>query len=120
MKGAMYRFCGCVVSMPVAAWLLPGVHTANAETAWVAGLFLGLIYLILRPLAKLILLPFNCLTFGILGFVIDVLLVQLAAWWMPGFLIDGFLWAVLVAVIVSFLREGAGSLAGREARGDRK
>lgn len=116
MKGAMYRFCACVVAMPVAAWILPGVHTAGAQVAWVAGLLLGLIYLVLRPLAKLVLLPFNCLTFGIVGFLVDVLLVQLAAWWMPGFAINGFLWAVLAAVIVSLLREGAGSLARQETQ----
>ena len=115
MKGAMFRFCGCVAAMPIAAFFLPGVHTADARTAWIAGAFLGFIYLVLRPIAKLILLPFTCFTFGILGFVVDVLLVRLAAQWMPGFEIDGFWWALLAAIVVSLLREGAGTLAGHGA-----
>ena len=113
MKNASFRFIACVVAMPLAAFLLPGVHTADPETAWIAGLLLGLLYLILRPLAKLLLLPFHCLTLGIFGFVVDALLVQLAAWWMPGFMIDSFLWALLVSLVVSLLREAAGRLAKR-------
>ncbi len=114
--GVLYRFCGCVVAMPIAAWLLPGVHTVNAETAWIAGVILGLIYLILRPIAKLILSPLNCLSFGILGFVVDTLFVQLTSSWLPGFAVDSFLWAMAASAIVAVLREGAGSLAGRRGR----
>ncbi len=115
MMGVVYRFCGCVVAMPVAAYILPGVHTANAQTAWFAGLMLGVIYLILRPIAKLVLTPLNCLSFGVLGFVVDALFVRLAASWMPGFQVDSFLWACAASVIVALAREGAGRLAGKEA-----
>lgn len=111
MKGVAFRFCGALFALPLAAWLLPGVYAENGQIVWIAGALLGLIYLILRPLAKLILSPFNCLTFGIVGFLVDVGLVSLAAAWMPGFSIDGFWWTVAVALIVMVLRELLGSLA---------
>jgi Predicted membrane protein len=114
MRGMVFRFCGCVVAMPIAAWLLPGVHTANPEVAWIAGALLGIIYLVLRPIAKLLLTPFNCLTFGIMGFVVDVLFVRLAAQWAPDFDIDGFWWAVATSLIVSALRESVGKLGERK------
>lgn len=112
MRGIALRFCGCVIAMPVAAWLLPGVHTVDAQTAWMTGLLLGAVYLLLRPIAKILLKPLSCLTFGIFGFVVDTLFVQLAAQWMTGFKIDSFLWAAAVAILVAFLREGLGMLAG--------
>lgn len=111
MTGVVFRFCATVVSMPLAAWLLPGVHAANSQIAWIAGVLLGILYLLLRPLAKLLLSPFNCLTFGIVGFLVDVGFVGLAARWMPGFTIDGFWWTVLVSLVVSVLREFIGRMA---------
>lgn len=112
MSGVLFRFCGTLVAMPLAAWLLPGVHAISNEAAWIAGVFLGVIYLVLRPLAKLLLSPFNCLTFGIVGLLVDAGLVQLAASWIRGFTIDSFWWALATSVIVFIVREGAGRLAG--------
>ncbi len=116
MSGILLRFCGCVVAMPVAAWLLPGVTTADPETAWIAGVFLGVLYLIARPVLRLILTPFNCLTLGLAGIVIDAAFVMLAAEWLPGFAIESFWWALATAVLVSLLREGLGSLGKKRRR----
>jgi putative membrane protein len=111
MKGMAFRFCGCVVAMPLCAWLLPGVHATDPTSAWMMGIVLGLLYLLLRPIAKLILTPFNCLTFGLLGFVVDALLVQLAARQMDSFSIDSFWWALAASLVVTLLRESLGKLA---------
>lgn len=112
MTGVLFRFCGTMLAIPLAAWLLPGVHVSGMETAWVAGVLLAMLFLVLRPLAKLLLVPFNCLTFGILGLLLDVGLVALAARWMPGLYIDGFLWTLVTAAIVWIAREGLGRLGG--------
>ncbi|MCL1795695.1 MAG: phage holin family protein [Clostridia bacterium] len=109
--GILFRFCGCLLAMPLAAELLPGVHTAAAETAWIAGGALGLLYLFVRPIARLLISPLNCLSIGVLGFVIDTLFVQLAAGWLTGFKIDSFGWALLTALLTSILREVMGKLA---------
>jgi len=107
----LFRFCGCLLAMPIAAWLLPGVHTATPETAWIAGGALGVLYLFVRPLARLLLTPLNCMTMGIVGFAVDALFVQLAASWLPGFHIDGFGWALAAALLTSVLCETMGKLA---------
>lgn len=112
----LLRFCGTVIALPLAAWVLPGVHAVSQEMAWIAGVLLGILYLVLRPLAKLILSPLNCLSFGLLGFLIDAGFVMLTSNWMIGFTVDGFLWAVVTALLVTIVREGAGKLGtfGRE------
>lgn len=111
MTGAMFRFCGTVIAVPLAAWLLPGVYAASGQIAWIAGVLLGLMFLILRPIAKLLLTPFNCLTFGLIGFLLDIGFVQLTARWMHGFAIESFWWAIVVALVVTVLRESLGRLA---------
>lgn len=110
MLGFMLRFCGCVLAMPAAAWLLPGVHAATPEAAWIAGALLGCLYLFVRPILRLLITPLNCLSVGILGFIIDALFVQLAASWLTGFTIESFLWALGAALVTSILRELMGKL----------
>ena len=78
------------------------------------GLLLALLYLLLRPLLKLLLSPFNCLTFGLVGLLLDAGFVLLADRWMDGFAVDGFLWALAASLMTNFLREGAGMLAGKK------
>lgn len=116
MTGAMFRFCGTMVSIPLAAWLFPGVWAESYTTAWIAGVLLAFVFLLLRPLVKLLLSPFNCLTFGLVGLLADVGLVYLIAEWMPGIHINGFAWIAATAVLVMLLREGLGRLAGGAGR----
>ena len=114
MKGIIARFLGCVVAMPIAAAALPGVHTMNGEAAWLAGLLLGVAYLLLRPLVRLLLSPLNCLTLGLIGFIFDVGLIHFVADQTVGYRVDGFLWAVATSIVVSICREAMGALFDRE------
>ena len=116
MKGIIARFLGCVLAMPIAAAALPGVHTASGEAAWLAGLLLGVAYLLLRPLVRLLLSPLNCLTLGLIGFVFDVALIQFVADQTVGFRVDSFLWAVAASLVVSICREAMGALFKKEDR----
>lgn len=111
MTGAMFRFCGTMAAIPLAVWLFPGVWAESYTIAWVAGVLLAVVFLVLRPLVKLLLSPFNCLTFGLVGLLADVGLVYLMAQWVPGIYINGFAWIAATAVLVMFLREGLGKLA---------
>lgn len=107
----LLRFCGTVLAMPLAAWLLPGVEAQDPHSAWVAGILLGLLYLLLRPLVKLVLSPLNCLTMGIIGFLADMGLLYLATDWLEGFHIQGLSWLALTCGLVTVLREILGGLS---------
>jgi putative membrane protein len=85
------------------AYVLPGVDIENWFVALVAALILGLINAILRPLFILLTLPVNILTLGLLTFVIDALLVMLAAAIIDGFEITSFWWALLFALLLSLI-----------------
>lgn len=91
----------------VAAWLVPGIRvTGNAWVAY-AGMaaILGLVNAVVRPILKALTCPLIVLTLGLFLFVINALMLLLAAWIGKvlhlGFQIDGFGAALLGAVIVT-------------------
>lgn len=91
-------FLCCVLSMATLPYLLPGITAAEPAAGVAAGVLLGLAYLLIRPVARLLTLPVGCLTLGLFNVVIDVGLI-----WACGMLIDGFAVAGVVDAVLSAL-----------------
>jgi putative membrane protein len=87
------------VAVFLASQLIPGLSVASPGTALVAGIVLGLVNAIIRPLLILLTLPATLLTLGLFIFVINAACLGLAAWFVPGFTISGF-WAALFGALV--------------------
>ena len=85
----------------LAAQLIPGIGVASPGTALAAGIVLGLINAIIRPLLILLTLPATLLTLGLFIFVINAICLALAAWLVPGFTINSFGSALLGALVIS-------------------
>lgn len=86
-----------------AAYLLSGVHIADFTTALVAAVVLGIINAILKPILVFLTLPINILTLGLFTLVINAALIMLATYFVPGFVVDGFGWAILLSVVMSVI-----------------
>jgi putative membrane protein len=89
------------VAVLLAAYLIPGLHLADAGTALIAGIALGLVNAIVRPVLILLTLPFTLLTLGLFIFVINAICLALVAWLVPGFTISGFGAAFLGALVIT-------------------
>lgn len=87
----------------LAAYLLPGVHVANFTAALAAGVVLGVINLLIKPLLIILTLPINILTLGLFTFVINALLILLASAIVPGFKVDGFWWAFIFSIVLALI-----------------
>jgi len=87
----------------VASWIVPGLHLTTVSAAIAAGVFLGLVNALLRPVLVLLTLPITFLSLGLFIFVINAACLGLAAALVPGFDIDGFVAALLGALIVSIV-----------------
>lgn len=87
----------------IAAYLLPGVHVTGFTAALILALVLGLINLVIRPVLLALSLPINILTLGLFTFVINALMVMLAAKLVPGFSVDGFLWALIFGILLALV-----------------
>lgn len=83
------------------AELVPGVSVASFGAAMVVAVVLGLLNALVRPLLVLLTLPVTILTLGLFLLVINAAVVALAAWFLKGFHVDGFLQALLAAVVLS-------------------
>ena len=86
-----------------AAWLVPGVYLAGAVPAVIAGLILGLVNALVRPILILLTLPFTLITLGLFLLVVNTICLALTAALVPGFEISGFFAAFLGALIVTIV-----------------
>ena len=80
------------------AQLIPGIGVTGPGAALWAGLVLGLVNAVVRPVLILLTLPVTLLTLGLFIFVVNAICLGLAAWLVPGFTISGF-WAALFGAL---------------------
>lgn len=83
------------------AYLLKGIHIDAYSTALVFALVLAIVNLIIRPLLVILTIPLTVITLGLFLFVINALMVLLAAKVVDGITIDGFWWALLFGLLLS-------------------
>ena len=99
------------LALAAATGLLAGITLTGATqgdkvvTLVLVALVFGVVNAVVRPVVKLLSLPFIILTLGLLIFVINALMLLLTSWLSErlglGFRVDGFLTAILGAVIVA-------------------
>jgi putative membrane protein len=89
------------LAIGIAAYILPGVHLDGVFAALVTAAILGLVNGILRPVLFIFTLPLTILTLGLFTFVLNALMVLLAAAIVPGFDVASFWWAVLFSLVLS-------------------
>lgn len=95
-------------------YFLVGIHIADFTTALVASIGLGLINAIIKPILLILTLPLNILTLGLLTFVINALMVLLAAQIVPGFGVDNFWWALLFSLVLSVINGILSAIIGKK------
>jgi putative membrane protein len=112
MMGFLIRGLITALGLWVASALLSGVLSNGFLDILGAGLLLGIVNAIIRPIIVLLTLPITIVTLGLFLLVVNALMVLLVGKMMHGFTVDGFLWAVITAVIVSVVSWGANAFIG--------
>jgi putative membrane protein len=101
MRKLLLKIIGNMVAFYCVARLFPAIYLNGMETAVWAGLILGGVNLLIRPLLFLITLPVNLLTLGLFTLVLNTWMVMLTDKFLPGLQIPGFLLALATAIVVS-------------------
>lgn len=96
------------------AYLLPGITVADFPAALITAIGLGIINAVIRPLLLILTLPLNILTLGLLTFVINALMVMLAAQVVPGFGVENFWWALIFSLVVSVINALLSAILGKK------
>ena len=89
------------IALMVAAWLVPGFDLTGTGAALIAGVILGLVNALIRPVLLVLTFPFTLITLGLFIFVVNAICVALTAAVIPGFSITGWLAAFVGALVVS-------------------
>ena len=96
------------LSLMIVAHIVPGFRLAGFGTALIAAVVIGLVNATIGTLLRLVTLPLTVVTFGLFWFVVNALLLWMAAALVPGFALDGFLAAflggILLALVSTLLR----------------
>lgn len=87
----------------LAANLVPGIAVSGFGKALLAGLILGFVNAIIRPILFILTLPFTIVTLGLFIFVVNAICLALVAWVVPGFTIHGFWAAFFGAIVISLV-----------------
>ncbi len=97
-------FLGTAAAVFLTVSLVPGI---DVDGGWVTILLIALawsvITLVIRPVLALLTLPITIITFGIFALILNALLFWAMALIVPGFHVDGFLPALLGAIVLSII-----------------
>ncbi|MEO8277096.1 MAG: phage holin family protein [Thermoanaerobaculia bacterium] len=90
------------IGLWAASRLLPGIHYEGGLLyLLLAGFVLGLVNVLIKPIVTLFSLPFVILTLGLFFLVINGLMVWLVDYFLVGFKVDSFLWAIACGVFLA-------------------
>jgi putative membrane protein len=101
MIGFLLRAAIVALGLWLATLWVPGVYIDSPRTLLLAGILLGVVNSIIRPIAILLTLPMTIVTLGFFLLVINAGMVALVAWMLPGMHLAGFGSAFWASVIVS-------------------
>ena len=114
MTGFLLRALLAAFGLWLASQWVPGVRFDTVPTLLLAGLLLGVVNAIVRPIVFILTLPLTILTLGLFLFILNAAMVALVAWMLPGFhLYGGFRSALLTSIIVWLTGWLGSALIGR-------
>ena len=87
----------------IVAHIVPGISVSGPTAALIAALVIGLINATLGLLLKIITFPLTIVTLGLFWFVINALMLELAAAFVRGFYVRSFFAAFVGAILLSIV-----------------
>jgi len=80
---------------------VPGISVADWQTALVVAVVWAIISVTIKPVLTLLTFPITIITFGLFSVVLNALLFWLVGIFVPGFIVSGFIAAIIGSVLLS-------------------
>ncbi|AKM81631.1 MAG: hypothetical protein UT13_C0001G0671 [Candidatus Pacebacteria bacterium GW2011_GWF2_38_9] len=103
-----------ILTIALLAWFFPNINYSGSLTLIIAAVVLTLLEKLVRPILKILFLPINVVTLGLFSLVINVFILYLATYLVPGFVISNvvifgihfnqFFSLLLVSSLIGFLQ----------------
>ncbi len=104
MKNWIIRWVVSALALYVITLLHIGVVVDNPITALVVVVVLGFVNSLIRPIIMFFVWPINCMTFGLMGFVVNVaLFLAVGSGLIHGFAVHGWKAAFIGSILMGFL-----------------
>jgi len=101
MPGFLLRALLVALGLWLSTIWVSGVQIDTPATLVLAGILLGIVNAVVRPIAIILTLPMTILTLGLFLLVINAAMVGLVAWMLPGMHVAGFGAAFLTSLLCS-------------------
>lgn len=91
------------ISVLIADYLMRGTSIDTWTTGFILAAVIILINFTLKPIMVLLTFPITLLTFGLFLLVINACVILIAAYFIPGFVVDSFWWALGFSLVLSLI-----------------
>lgn len=109
MTGFVLRALISAIGFWIATRWVSGIRIDNAGTLVLAGLLLGVVNAVVRPILIILTLPFTILSLGFFLLVVNTAMVALVAWILPGFHLYGGFWSAFATALIVWITGWLGS-----------
>lgn len=89
------------VALLATAYIVPGFKVADFTTAVLAAIVLGVVNTFIKPVLSYLTAPLSVVTLGLFAFVVNAVVLFIVSYVVPGLKIDGWIPAILGAVVLS-------------------
>jgi putative membrane protein len=96
------------VAVLLLSYLLPGIAVSSFWSALIVAVVLAILNAIIKPILIVITIPITLLTLGLFLLVINAFIILMADSLIGGFEVNGFWWALLFSLIMSFFNSMMG------------
>lgn len=103
MTTYLIHWISAAICLAITATIVPGFTIKNIVAAFFAALIVGLLNILIWPILVVLTLPLTVVTFGLFLFVVNAIILKFGAALVPGFEIQGFMPALIGAVVLTIV-----------------
>jgi putative membrane protein len=103
VTGFVLRALISAIGLWIATLWVSGIRIDNAGTLILAGLLLGLVNAVVRPILVILTLPITILSLGFFLLIVNTAMLALVASMLPGFHIYGGFWSAFETALVVWI-----------------
>ena len=103
MTAFVLRALISAIGLWIATRWVPGIRIDTAGTLVLAGVLLGVVNAIVRPVLVILTLPITILSLGFFLLIVNTAMVALVAWMLPGFHIYGGFWSAFATALIVWI-----------------
>lgn len=89
------------VAVMLTAYLLPGAHVQDYWAALLVAVLISFSNVIVKPILVVLTIPITIITLGLFLLVINAVIILMVDYFVDGFSVDGFWWALAFSLILS-------------------